>query len=71
MQLLLTEKVMFGSPVVVQADSKAAHIVKNITIPSLEEGEVKCCSISKITLKEWLQRNVTEYLLLPFFQFAP
>lgn len=37
MQLLLTEKVMFGSLVVVQVDT---HDHQNITIPSLEEGEI-------------------------------
>lgn len=51
MQLLLTEKVMYGSPVVVHVDSHGAHIIENITVPSLEEGEVKRCNVSKDTLR--------------------
>lgn len=38
MQLLLTEKVMFGIPVVVEVYAKRTHNIQNITIPSSEEG---------------------------------
>lgn len=43
MQLLLTEGVLLGTPVVVQVHthSEETYHVQNITIPSLEEGEVK------------------------------
>lgn len=64
MQLLLTEKVTFGSPVVVSVDghSDGAHIVQNITVPSLEEGEVKCCNVSKDMLNYWLQISLNNRL---------
>lgn len=54
MQLLLTEKVMFGSPVVVNvyAHSMKTHI---ITIPSLEEGDTKSCNG---TLKDTLHAQI-------------
>lgn len=40
LQLLLTERVMFGVPVVVQVDSQSqeAANVADIAVPSLEEG---------------------------------
>ncbi|GAA6216405.1 uncharacterized protein LOC108900203 isoform X1 [Lates japonicus] len=64
-KLLLTEKVMFGSPVVVQADSKATHIVQNITIPSLEEvcsmNQEKCvmeCDAPRLRAQTDYKRNV-------------
>ena len=49
MQLLLAEKVPLGDPVVVHvyAHSKGTDHIQNITIPSLEEGEVKCCNEAK------------------------
>lgn len=63
MQLLLTEKVTFGIPVVVHAyaHSNGAPIIQNITIPSLDKGEIKCCNVSKDTLTA----IATEHLLLP------
>lgn len=49
MQLLLTEKVMYGIPVVVLVDahSHGEHNTESITVPSLEEGEGKRCNVSK------------------------
>lgn len=46
MQLLLIQKTTFGSPVVVlvYAPSNGTDVVRNITIPSLKEGEFKCCN---------------------------
>lgn len=41
MQLLLTEEVRFGIPVVVLV---GARHIQNITVPSLEEGDDKCCN---------------------------
>lgn len=64
MQLLLTEKVTFGSPVVVSVDghSSGAHMVQNITVPSLEEGKVKCCSVSKDMLNYQPQISLNVHL---------
>lgn len=49
MQLCLTEKVMYGAPVVVHVDahSRGALNIENITVPSLEEGEVQRCHLHK------------------------
>ncbi|XP_068997610.1 interleukin-17 receptor C [Embiotoca jacksoni] len=52
-ELLLTEKVMFGAPVVVLTQSTRKHEVHNITVPSLEEvcsmkfeGTVEECGLA-------------------------
>ncbi|XP_071332727.1 interleukin-17 receptor C isoform X2 [Trachinotus anak] len=67
MQLLLTEKVMFGSPVVVQvyAHSKGTYNIQNVTIPSLEEvcsmnleGTVKDCDAPRLRAETDHKRNV-------------
>ena len=49
MQLCLTEKVMFGAPVAVLVDahSHSPLNIENITVPSLEEGEVQRCHLHK------------------------
>ncbi|XP_040922339.1 uncharacterized protein wu:fl23c11 [Toxotes jaculatrix] len=60
MQLLLTEKVTFGNPVVVQvyARSDGTHSIQNITVPSLEEvcsmdlnGMEKLCDAPRLRLQ--------------------
>lgn len=66
MQLLLTEKVMYGIPVVVHVDSHGAHIIENITVPSLEEGGVKCCNVKQ---RHAQLTSLTMHSSL--FQFAP
>lgn len=52
LQLLLTERVMFGAPVVVQVDSQSqgpANIV-DIIVPSLEEGKIVHSDVKADTL---------------------
>ncbi|XP_073325456.1 interleukin-17 receptor C [Pagrus major] len=66
-KLLLTEKATFGSPVVVHVDghSDGAHIVQNITVPSLNEvcsmsheGTVKECDAPRLRAVTDHKRNV-------------
>ncbi len=47
---------MFGDLVVVQvvAHSDGEYHVQNITVPSLQEGEVECSDVSKNRLKRQL-----------------
>lgn len=63
LQLLLTEKVMFGIPIVVQVDTQSygAYNIANITVPSLEEG--KYSSVRK-TKPQLLSTNLMHFLLL-------
>lgn len=52
LQLLLTERVMFGVPVVVQVNSQSqgpANIA-DITVPSLEEGKFVHSNVKADTL---------------------
>ncbi|XP_056131337.1 uncharacterized protein wu:fl23c11 [Lampris incognitus] len=49
MWMLLTEKAEFGSPVVVHVHAQS-HTIRNITIPSLQEGEITYCNGSRDTL---------------------
>ncbi|XP_040007821.1 interleukin-17 receptor C isoform X2 [Xiphias gladius] len=66
-QLLLTEEVTFGSPVVVHvyAHSKGTHNIQSITVPSLEEvcsmnleGTVKQCDAPRLRVETDHKRNV-------------
>lgn len=67
-QLVLKEKLIFGSPVLVNVYARP-HETKNnqtITVPSLEQGEVKCCNLSKDRLNCWvMSRNIYSSLFLP------
>ncbi|XP_023285288.1 uncharacterized protein LOC111672188 isoform X1 [Seriola lalandi dorsalis] len=65
MQLLLTEKVMFGSPVVVQVYAHPTYHIQNVTIPSLEEVcsmdlemAVKDCDAPRLRAETDHKRNV-------------
>ncbi|XP_023155012.2 interleukin-17 receptor C isoform X1 [Amphiprion ocellaris] len=64
-KLLLTEKMEFGSPVVVLAHSKETQHIQNITIPSLEEvcsmkldWAVKECNVPKLRVATDQKKNV-------------
>lgn len=67
MQLLLTEKVTLGIPVVVHVDAQSneAHHIQNITVPSLEDGEDKCCNVKTcLTWRSQMSLNILSCLFL-------